>query len=261
MFIYKKNRTYVYSLIPFLTKQDYLQTKQPTNLKHRNAKKERKNKQTIVGTDRKNQKYTSWKGVCPIRNRGKGLIYKAQSPGGIVLICLRRLVLKLPHKCPKIKGKKKRGNWKRKQPYWLLTQEELISPLNFSSADKLWSGFRIWSVTMATGWWRDGGEQRCRWLEREYKDRKRPEISRRRSRPLQNFPAKFKSSRGVIWRYFSKYPSQNIFVPGPVKSFSKFFFSSLFIKIDAFKPTSKRFVALWQGSALRIFSFFCLLSI
>lgn len=46
------------------------------------------------------------------------------------------------------------------------------------------------------------------------------------------------------------------FVPGPVKSFSKFFFSSLFIKIDAFKPTSKRFAALWQGSALRIFSLF-----
>lgn len=42
MFIYK-NKTNVYSLIPyfsffsFFTKQDYLQTKQPTNLMHFNA--------------------------------------------------------------------------------------------------------------------------------------------------------------------------------------------------------------------------------
>lgn len=38
------------------------------------------------------------------------------------------------------------------------------------------------------------------------------------------------------------------------KKFLQIFFS-LFIKIDAFKPTSKRFVALWQGTALRIFFF------
>lgn len=41
------------------------------------------------------------------------------------------------------------------------------------------------------------------------------------------------------------------------RSCKKFLQISLFIKIDAFKPTSKRFGALWQGTCFKNF-FFCL---
>lgn len=83
-----------------------------------------------------------------------------------------------------------------------------------------------------------------------------------RSEKVVNLPQKLSCKVQKLTRCHMKIflkvsKSKYFFVPGPVKSFSKFFFFLfLFIKIDAFKPTSKRFVALWQDTALRIFFVF-----
>lgn len=62
-----------------------------------------------------------------------------------------------------------------------------------------------------------------------------------------NFLVSFKSSLGVIWRDFSKYSSQNICSRTSKKFLQIFFYKNRCF----FKPTSKRLLSLWQGTALR----------
>lgn len=142
---------------------------------------------------------------------------------------------------------------KRNKPYWLLTKEELISPLNLRLRDKVWSGFRIWSVTMATG---------AMSLQRKAA---LPSLLKviQRSEKVVNLPQKLSCKVQKLTRchmkIFLKVSKSKYFCSRSSKKFLQIFFFFLFIKIDAFKPTSKRF----RSSLARYFfkNLFCLLSV